>query len=170
MNQENKLCYIMGDFNFDVLKCDTYPPASNFINCMSSHGFRPLITKPTRVTPHTYSCIDYIFSNVIDKNVQSGIFLSNLSDHFPIFKLTELKFKPQLYFPYRKRRNFSLQNILAFKNDLNSTDWTSVTNIQNPNLAYNSFAHILHNLYVKNLPMEKKKHPRFVFISVSNCG
>ena len=54
--KEGKMCYIMGDFNLNLLNCDCHRPT------LVSHGFRPLINKPTRVTPHPATLIDIILT------------------------------------------------------------------------------------------------------------
>ena len=57
---ENKLCYIVGDFNFDILKYSVSSCTSEFMSVMYSHGLYPLITKPARLTARSYPCIDNI--------------------------------------------------------------------------------------------------------------
>ena len=43
-------------------------------------GYLPLITKATRITYHTSTLIDHIYTNTPGKVIKSGI-----SDHLPIF-------------------------------------------------------------------------------------
>ena len=52
--KENKLCYLMGDLNIDLIKHDTHQPTSDFLDLMYTHRMIPLIRKPTRVTAQTY--------------------------------------------------------------------------------------------------------------------
>ena len=59
VTKEGKLCYIMGDFNLNLLSCDCHQPPDDFVNTFVSYGFRPLINKPTRITPHSATLIDY---------------------------------------------------------------------------------------------------------------
>ena len=47
----------MGDFNIDLLKYDSENSSSDFYDLLSSHGFRPLIMQPTRVTSHSATLI-----------------------------------------------------------------------------------------------------------------
>ena len=49
INQENKTCFLMGDFNIDLLKFNMNEYTNNFINQMFSSSFYPIITKPTRL-------------------------------------------------------------------------------------------------------------------------
>ena len=80
----------MGDFNIDLLKYECCNYSNNFFNQLSSSGYMPLITKPTRVTKSTATLIDNIFTNNANKTGhQSGILLNDISDHLPIFTITE---------------------------------------------------------------------------------
>ena len=86
IDKENKISYFMGDFNIDMLKSESYTHASRFTEQIFTSSFVPLITKPTRITSHTATLIDNIFTYNIDKIYQSlnGIIFSDLSDHLPI--------------------------------------------------------------------------------------
>jgi hypothetical protein len=79
--------FIAGDFNIDLLQ----PVASekNFIDVMRSSFFIPLITKPTHVSDNRASIIDHIWTNATVE-VKSGIFPSDVTDHYPIFALFSL--------------------------------------------------------------------------------
>ena len=46
----NKPCYIMGDFNIDLLKYNYCNFSTEFFNQFSSSGYTPLISKSTRIT------------------------------------------------------------------------------------------------------------------------
>ena len=86
----NKPCYIKGDFNIDLLKYNYCNFSTDFFNQFSSSGYTPLITKPTRITKSTATLIDNIFANNLNKMEHlNGILLNDISDHFPIFTITE---------------------------------------------------------------------------------
>ena len=82
---ENKLCFLFGDFNINILNADSHVPTNDFIHLMYSNGFYPLISKPTRITSHSATLINNIFSNDLDNHKFSGILWSDISDHLPIF-------------------------------------------------------------------------------------
>ena len=69
--KENKEVYICGDFNFDLLKVDTDHITQHFFNLLCSYGFLPHILQP-RVTEHTATVIDNIFSNNLQDDILSG--------------------------------------------------------------------------------------------------
>ena len=85
IDRENKLCYLMGDFNIDLFKSDYCDYASQFFEQLSTSFFL-LITKATRITNHTETLIDKTFTNNLEKlnNSINGIVFSDISDHLPI--------------------------------------------------------------------------------------
>ena len=89
LGREQKLCYLMGDFNIDLLKYQQHKHTNDFIDTMFSHYFMPLINRPTRITSHSATAIDNIFVNSTLETNQflNGILLSDVSDHLPIFTL-----------------------------------------------------------------------------------
>ena len=54
---ENKLVYIMGDFNINLLNEDIHVQMADFINTLSSYSMYPSITKPTRITTKSATLI-----------------------------------------------------------------------------------------------------------------
>ena len=63
LQHENKHVYITGDFNVNILPhIKSSLDRQDFMNIFSSSFFAPLITKPTRVTDHSATLIDNIYS------------------------------------------------------------------------------------------------------------
>ena len=89
----NKLCYLLGDYNINLLNVDTHTSTADFSDVMFSNGFIPLITRPTRVTQSTATLIDNIFTNqlveVCNASLQ-GILLTDISDHYPVFYVNDM--------------------------------------------------------------------------------
>ena len=48
-------------------------------------GLMPLITKATRITNHTSTLIDHIYTNIPQKVLQARICLADITDLFPVF-------------------------------------------------------------------------------------
>lgn len=59
-----------------------------------SHDLLPVITKPTRITNHTATLIDHIYTNTVDSLV-SGILTVDISNHLPVFCMVDIKLKKQ---------------------------------------------------------------------------
>ena len=43
IKSENKLCYLLGDYNINILNYESHEPTAYFVNSMYSFGFVPLI-------------------------------------------------------------------------------------------------------------------------------
>ena len=84
--QENKHCYIMGDYNINLLNYENHQLTAEFVDQLHSNSFVSLINKPTRVKKHSATLIDNIFTNSLcDKGLTIQVIIySDISDHFPI--------------------------------------------------------------------------------------
>ena len=121
VTRDNKMCYIMGDFNLDLLNTDLHSATNEFINALFSHFLYPLISRPTRLTSYSATLIDNIFTNnisAVSALCDNGLIINDLSDHLPIFThcytdahSSNIKSKKSVAI-----RNFSSQNIKAFDN------------------------------------------------------
>jgi len=154
ITKERKPCYIMGDFNINLLKHSMHSPTKHFIDMLLSHGFFPLINKPTRITTESVTLIDNIFTNVHDPQAVSGIWTVDISDHLPI--LTILPNRQVIRKSKRKlnKRLFTQENINKFKHDLQMQDWSKLDNIQDVNDMYVTFNSTIQSLYDKAFPIQ----------------
>ena len=81
----------MGDFNIHLLKFQTYDKTKSLIESMLTTGFQPLITKPTRITDHSATLIDHIYSNTKIQIYKSAILITDVADHFGTFYVNSKK-------------------------------------------------------------------------------
>ena len=81
----NKLVFIMGDFNVNLLDYASHTQTSDFVNNFFSHSLLPCIHHPTRVSEQRASVIDNIYTNATNANITSGNIVMQISDHFPQF-------------------------------------------------------------------------------------
>ena len=105
IKSENKLCYLMDDYNFNLLKCEKHDLNGQFFDVITSNGFLPIITCPTRVTATSATLIDNIFTNnIIDVSTSlQGLCVNDLSDHYPIFHIDRrIKVKETEMFMYKR--------------------------------------------------------------------
>lgn len=91
ITKHSKQCHIMGDFNLDLLHYDQHGFTQEFIDSLFSHMFIPLINRPTRLTSHSATLIDNIFTNCFSQNGVNGIVLNDISDHLPVFAISSAK-------------------------------------------------------------------------------
>ena len=75
----------MGDFTVNLLNYDMHSHTNDFVNTMISHYLLPYFLHPTRVTDHSETIIDNIFSNNTIHESVSGNIITRISDHFPQF-------------------------------------------------------------------------------------
>ena len=59
-----KTVFLCGDFNIDILKHKVNQGTKSFLDTMYSIGLYPLIDRPTRISNHSFTLIDNVFTNV----------------------------------------------------------------------------------------------------------
>ena len=64
-SHRNKQIILVGDLNIDLVKYDYDSNCQQLIDLTTRHGFIQTITKPTRVTDHSATLIDHIYTNQI---------------------------------------------------------------------------------------------------------
>ena len=89
------ITFILGDFNLDLLKCETSSNTALFEELFLSLGLFPVISVATHQHPATNnkSCIDNIFTNRIECIKHTGVIADIGSAHSPIFATSTLNFK-----------------------------------------------------------------------------
>ena len=118
--------YITGDFNVNTLpQMRRGPSTQEFTNIFSSHYCFPFINKPTRVTDHSASLIDNIYSNRPPHSCSTGILKISISDHYGIFCIDN-DCKMSNNETQVSKRSFCNKNIARFKNCLLNESWDFV--------------------------------------------
>src|SRR6218665_842071 len=130
---------------------------SQFYNCLTTYQLFPSITRPTRITSHSQTLIDNIFSSAWSKLVRAAIIVSDLSDHLPIVALfaTERNCK-RAYYNTTSSRKINDENVGKFDALLADINWDPVTKISadgDANLAYDKFMEIYKTVYDKAFPI-----------------
>ena len=87
ISEEQKSIFLLGDFNFNLLNYNEHNQTNEFSDSLVSNSYIPLILQPTRITSHSNTLIDNIFSNVINPDVISGNLAATISDHLPQFAI-----------------------------------------------------------------------------------
>ena len=116
---------LLGDFNIDLLKHGIHSDTTCYLDTVLNYSLLPLITLPTRVCHNSATIIDHILSNAKDDEFDTGIIISVISDHLPVFYIKHGKFyrPPQQYI---KTRKINEKTISALTNLLSKTSWESV--------------------------------------------
>ena len=124
ISKEQKSIFLLGDFNVNLLNYNEHNQTNEFLDSLASNSFIPLILQPTRITSHSNTLIDNIFSNVIDPDIISGNLTTTISDHLPRFAIIPNMFgnilgnKPNIY--ERDWFKFDGENFIL---DSFSDDW-----------------------------------------------
>ena len=71
-SKEQKQVFLLGDFNINLLNYNDHQPKNDFLESLASNSSIPYILHPTRITSHSKTPIDNIFSNYISHEIISG--------------------------------------------------------------------------------------------------
>ena len=75
LRTRSNFVYVCGDYNIDILKMCSNNAYNTFYKNISSCGFAPKITLPTRICDTAGTLIDNVYTNVLDKSHISGILI-----------------------------------------------------------------------------------------------
>ena len=149
---------LLGDFNINLLE-ENNAAIEDFQTMLQALHFLPTITKPTRMPSPTLqgnpSLLDHIWVNQLQYN-NSGILLSDLTDHCPIF----------IHLPYISSNNNSIkitfrvheqENIDKFLQKLSSINWNFEEEVQCVDRLTTNFISKLNETYQKCFPLKTKQ-------------
>ena len=77
----NKIKYIAGDFNQDLIKHDEDNDCQNLVDTAHNHGFAQIVSRPTRITEHSATLIDHVYTCNIESTLSCNILTLDISDH-----------------------------------------------------------------------------------------
>ena len=152
---------VLGDFNINLLDNVDNGDCEEFINLMASNNLLPLITKPTRINDGggNHSLLDNVFYSDPVSYI-SGILISSLSDHYPVFCLCKNVYNidnggilPSNKVKWRVINDATLDK---FCNSLIDYDFTLIYAITDVNLAFVAFEKLLIELYNTSCPIVTK--------------
>jgi hypothetical protein len=157
LKSENKLVYLCGDFNINLLQSDTHLPTANFIDVLYSASFFPFITKPTRITETTATLIDNIFCNNIQQYVHTnGILCNDITDHYPVFSINQGI--PMLSrHKYIKTRSINQSNKTMFIEKISAVDWSVVLGSVDAKESFSVFYKNFCDLFYECFPLKTVK-------------
>ena len=64
ISKEQKSIFLLGDFNVNLLNDNEHNQTNELLDFLTSNSFISLILQPSRITSHSNTLIDNIFSNV----------------------------------------------------------------------------------------------------------
>ena len=162
VSKERKQVFLLGDFNINLPNYNDHQPTNDFLDSLASNSFIPYILHPTRITSHSKTLMDNIFSNFISPEIISGNITATTSDHLPQFSfvpniLSNPSTQKSTYYE-RYWSKFKQENFIF---DYFDKDWTDLLQIdqQNVNLSMESFLNNINSILGAHAPLKKvNKH------------
>ncbi len=133
ITNSNKLCFIQGDLNYDLLDIDN-TNTGNFTDTLFDYTFYPHINLPTRITGTSATCIDHIWSNVYDYDVASGVISETIADHMITFQCSDIDIL--LSKKDSKSKSFRKTDYTMLESELKNIDTNDILNCNNLDVAY----------------------------------
>ena len=155
LNQGKYYIYLLGDFNINFLKYDSHQPTEKYLDMLYSNNITPVITKPTRLTDHTKTLIDHIYTNEPISNITTGIGLLDISDHLPVFCITKkcMQKRCNAKMFYRDYKHFSKE---AYINDMQNINWNSLLSTTGDlNQSTVNITNVIQDLVNKHVPLKQ---------------
>ena len=134
---------------------DSHSLTCDFVSLLLSQNFLPYIIHPTRVSDHSSTFIDNIFSNVCNLDTKSGNILTQVADHFPQFLIVRKAVfanKTQSYYQHDYSK-FDPDKFLA---DFNSLNFAYLDDNQsNASANFSRFLGNVDEIVKKHAPLKK---------------
>ena len=131
------------------------------------HLLLPYIIQPPRITSHSKSIIDNIFSNYISQEIVSGNLTSTISDHLPQFFIASHICSNA---PNKNSNIFwSKFNREEFILDYFAIDWPHILKLQNndTNTSFQNFFDSMSRILDKYAPLKKLSKYNFIISIIS---
>ena len=157
ITKENKLCYLMGDFNVNLMNYHRINLTGEFLDNTYSNSLCPLINRRTRITSHSATLIDNILKNNIDSHVVNELLFTDISDHLPIFSIWFVEnsnfCQDHSIYTFRDK---SKENIKTFEKNIINCDWTTISSLNDPAEDYTSFSDNFTRIFNECFPIKTR--------------
>ena len=130
ISKEQTFMFLLGDFNVNLLNYNEHNQTNEFLDSLASNSFIPSILQPTRITSHSNTLIDNIFSNAIEPDIISGNLTATISDHLPQFAIIPNISGNKYNIYERDWSKFDRENFIL---DYFSVDWEDLLKIDKLN-------------------------------------
>ena len=156
---------IVGDFNVDLIKYEHDINAQDLIELATNHGYTQVISRPTRVTDHSATLIDHIYTNKINNMVNSSVVTVDLSDHLATLVTISLDGSYDNMQRPTNRRNdteqceyrlFNEANDEKFRQLISEENWESLDGLEAQS-QYDAFVAIYSKHYDSAYPVNSKR-------------
>ena len=145
----------MGDFNINLLTCESHPETNEFILMLNSFFLLPYILQPTRITERSATLIDNIFANTYSMHAISGNLVSKISDHLPQLLIVDnikVNYKILNYY----KNDYTKFDEDKFINEFTVINWENISNTNlDANTKFNIFYDQISQFINSHVPRRK---------------
>ena len=168
LNSSKTNYVIVGDFNVNTLKYNLVNNVTDYVNAIGSYGTNLFIDKPTRVTDHSATCLDHVYSNLPACDLDNHIVLSDATDHYStITKVKQAVKINKKEAIYRRKTNLTEQEWENFNNELGAilTEKISCSVDSDANYIATVISNTYQKLLDKYMPLKKlsRKERRYFY-------
>ena len=114
---------LLGDYNINLLNCDSDKKTCDFLKLILSFPFLPRIIKPTRITLRSQTLIDSIFINELHSNIVAGNITTDTYNHLTQFVAIPGDWHIEISSQDIYGKNYKNLNSNEFKEDFNIINW-----------------------------------------------
>ena len=141
-----------------MLNYNEHQPTNEFLDSLASSSIIPYILQPTRITSHSKTLIDNIFSNVLSFEAISGNITATISDHLPQFVFApNVLSNPLCNKSNILERDWSKFNKKNFILDYFDKNWSEILQLDqhNVNLSMDSYLDHMNAIFDIHAPYKK---------------
>ncbi|KAL5271628.1 hypothetical protein ACHWQZ_G002041 [Mnemiopsis leidyi] len=161
-----KQIVFFGDANIDLIKYERDANGQELISTLEKYGFVQTVAKPTRVTDHSATLIDHVYTNHVTNVVSCNILTLDISDHLAISTNISIKSsssvnscrKSQLIQQDKKEaRVFNEANHARFKELIDNESWECIADDGDADKQYETFHKTYMKHYDQAYPLKRNK-------------
>ena len=167
----NKHMLLVGDFNTDLIKHASDINSQNLVDVTTNHGLIQVISRPTRITDHSATLIDHIYTNKLQCVTSTSIVTLDLSDHLGTTITVSLndRFDRTVNIehvhhdpPGSEFRMFNDASDQIFKELIANENWSDDSSDKNidAEAQYNKFVEIYTRHYTTAYPLKQSRKRR----------
>ena len=157
----NKIKYIAGDINQDLINFDNDVDCQNLIDNAHNNGFVQIVSRPTRITENSATLIDHVYVDNIDSVLSCNITLDT-SDHLATHTKLLLGSSSDTACRIVRHREtnksdirmFNEANNLKFSQLIEDENWAEITDDMDAQTAYDKFEEIYTGHYNTAYPLK----------------
>jgi hypothetical protein len=149
----NSPTFIFSDANLNLHNLSSNHLIELYLISLHCNGFIQTILKSTRIQGDSHSLIDHISTNASLGNINTGVIISDLSDHFINFLQLPTSNVSKQKHSLKPSHSFTSDNHQRFKLALSQLSWNDVINCTEPDSSFNTFWTIFKELFDIHFPL-----------------